>query len=119
MKTKSVIGLDWQGVATHFDKAFSCLIDKYDLCVIITLEKNLTIESVANFLNVDQSKIQVEICPAERNFSYEKWKAEICIKYNVELVFDDDPHVVMECQRQNINAILVGRIPMHVMKRYE
>lgn len=113
MKVKSVIGLDWQGVVTDYSHAFSVLVKSYDKCVIITQMKSLKVDKVAKLLRMEDNKIDllVEICPDERHPDYQAWKVDMCMKHNVDVMFDDDVTVVMECKNRQIPAIVVGRMP--------
>jgi len=115
MVSDSAIGLDWEGVVTEYATAFSELVKNFKQCVIITQKKSLTKEDVLRFLNLDNANFIIEICPEERAVDYQTWKAEMCLKHNVIIMFDDDPTVIMECQRKNIPAVLIGKIPSYML----
>ena len=102
MTNNKIIGLDWEGVIPDYYRAFSVLVEPYSLCVIITLKSSLTTDEAAKMLSINESNLIIEICPEERQQDYQVWKAEMCIKHNVGVMFDDDPTVVYECKQQKI-----------------
>ena len=105
--TKFIIGLDWDGTISHYSEAFAFLASRFDSVIIITVNDEITTEIAATTLKFAENRITVEICPDERIEDYHQWKAEICVKYGVNLMFDDDPKVVLACKKRGIHAITV------------
>jgi hypothetical protein len=114
MQRANVLGLDWEGVITDYPAVMAALMQRFSSCVIITQKRSLTPSQAAQYLNINPESITLEICPAERQHDYQLWKAEMCLKHNVAVYFDDDPTVVMICKQQHIPAVLVGRMPGYV-----
>jgi hypothetical protein len=105
---KPIIGLDWDGTVSDYSAAFSFLVTLFKSAVIITLNDTITPEIAASTLNLEEKLVKVEICPEERLETYEEWKAEICVKHCVDIMFDDDPDVVLACHELGIHAITVS-----------
>jgi acid phosphatase class B len=40
--------------------------------------------------------------------THQDWKAEIAVKHGVDIMFDDDPNVVLACHKCGIRAITVS-----------
>ncbi|KHD06246.1 hypothetical protein PN36_21720 [Candidatus Thiomargarita nelsonii] len=105
---KNIIGLDWDGVVSDYGAAFSYLVQLFQHCIIITVNDTITHEIAADVLNIEKDKISIEICPDNRIVDYPTWKAEKCLKHHVDIMFDDDPNVVLACQEEEILAITVS-----------
>jgi hypothetical protein len=102
-----IIGLDWDGTVSDYSDAFAFLASRFDAAIIITVNDEITTEIAAKTLKLEQDAITVEICPSERLEDSHHWKAEICVKYSVAIMFDDDPNVILACKKQGIHAINV------------
>jgi hypothetical protein len=100
------LGLDWDGVVSHFPNEMALLVTKFSHCVLITLNLSITQEKAASVLGND--RIIVEHCPDNRREDYAAWKAEMCLKHKVALMIDDDGYVVLECRSRNIPTLAVN-----------
>ena len=76
--------------------------------VIITVNDTITPEIAANTLSLEDKPVKVEICPNKRLDAYPQWKAQICVKHGVDIMFDDNPNVVLACHKRGIHAITVS-----------
>jgi hypothetical protein len=104
---KLTIGLDWDGVISDYAPALSFLVQLFQYCVVITLNDEITNTIASQTLNLELARLKLEICPDNRIDDYYRWKAEMCIKHHVNLMFDDDPEVILACLEVNIHAITV------------
>ena len=104
---KPIIGLDWDGTVSDYSAAFSFLVTLFQSVVIITVNDEITPAIATNTLNLGTKLVKVEICPDEYLNTYFQWKAEICVKHEVDIMFDDDPKVVLACHKRGIHAIMV------------
>ncbi|RKZ53225.1 MAG: hypothetical protein DRR08_27560 [Candidatus Parabeggiatoa sp. nov. 2] len=105
---KPIIGLDWDGTVSDYSAAFSFLATLFQSVVIITLNDTITPGIAANTLSLEEKPLKVEICPDDRLGTHHEWKAEICVKQGVDIMFDDDPDVVLACHKRGIHAITVS-----------
>jgi len=112
MFSKRTIGLDWDGTVSDHVEVFSLLSDFFHRCVIITLNPTITREYAAQVLRQPVDKVHVEICDDESLEEYPQWKAAMCHKHTVDVMFDDDHYVVEACQAANIRAMRVGEHPV-------
>jgi len=106
-KKQVIIGLDWDGTVSDYSDAFAFLASRFNSAIIITLNEGITTAMAAKTLKLEKGAITVEICPDERVADSHQWKAEICVKYDVAIMFDDDPNVILACKKQGIHAITV------------
>lgn len=102
----STLGLDWDGVVSHFPQEIALLASKFEQCVIITLNLSITSERAAHILSLPS--VLLEQCPHNRRDDYAAWKAEMCLKHGVSLMIDDDGYVVVECRSRGIPALAVN-----------
>ncbi len=102
------LGLDWDGTATDFPKPFSILAQLFDRTIIITVNPTVTVEKVSELLGLEQSKIEVVICPTDHLQRYADWKADQCELLAVTIMFDDDGSVVDSCRDRGIPVIGVA-----------
>lgn len=107
-KKQLIIGLDWDGTVSDYSDAFAFLASRFDSVIIITVNDEITPKMASQTLKINEDFIQVIICPDERVEDYHQWKAEICVKYDVAIMFDDDPNVILACKKQRIHAITVS-----------
>ncbi len=105
---KPIIGLDWDGVVSDYSEALSFLVTLFQSVIIITVNDRITSEMAAKTLKIKPDNLKVEICPDDRLETYHEWKAEICVKFCVDIMFDDCPNVVLACQKRGIHAITVS-----------
>ena len=77
-------------------------------CVILTVNDEITTELAASALNVHSDHVAVEICPEQDIEHYHEWKADRCLVHAVDIMFDDDPDVVLACLNKGIKAITVS-----------
>jgi hypothetical protein len=101
-----VLGLDWDGVISHFPKEMIFLASKFRRVVVITLNQSVTPERVNEVLQSTDSLLA--ICPSDRREDYSAWKAEMCHLHSVALMIDDDGFVVSECRSQGIRCLAVN-----------
>ncbi|RKZ38851.1 MAG: hypothetical protein DRR00_33875 [Candidatus Parabeggiatoa sp. nov. 3] len=87
---------------------FLFLVNQFQSVVIITVNDTITPEIAANTLSLEQKSVKVEICPDHRLGTHQDWKAEIAVKHGVDIMFDDDPNVVLACHKRGIRAITVS-----------
>ena len=99
------LGLDWDGVISHFPEEIKILAAKFTNVVIITLNKSITVEKAEETL---QRTVVVEICPDDERDNHGAWKAAMCRKHDVALMIDDDGFVVAECRSVEIPALAVN-----------
>jgi len=107
MKGKLIIGLDWDGTVSDYSEAFAFIVQLFDSIVIITVNDEMTTNIAANTLKIPSNRVTVKICPNERLDTHEQWKAEICVAFSVDIMFDDNPDVVLACKKRGIHAITV------------
>lgn len=105
---KPIIGLDWDGTVSDYSTAFSFLVTLFQSVIIITVNDEITPAIATKTLNLGLKLVKVEICPDEHLDTYSQWKAEICVKHGVDIMFDDDPNVISACHKQGIHAIMVS-----------
>ena len=98
----SVLGLDWDDTVTAFPDGFSILAGRFDRCVIITLNDDITVETARVYLNIEN--VKVEQCPYSRT-DFMAWKIEMCRKHEVSVMMDDDPDIIRACEAAGIFAI--------------
>ena len=103
--TNRTLGLDWDGVITHFPQETRILATLFDTVVIITLNKSVTAEKARDVL---QKEVLIEICPDSERENYAAWKALTCRRYGVALMIDDDGFVVVECRSFDVPALAVN-----------
>jgi len=103
-----VIGLDWDGTVSDYSAAFAFLATLFDSVVIITVNDEITPEIASQTLKLTEKTVNVEICPDNRLGTASEWKAEICVKYGVDIMFDDNPDIVLACHKRGIRAITVS-----------
>lgn len=105
-----ILGLDWDGVISHFPSELRILIHKFSACVIITLNRSITLEQAAKVLGfpTNPPNLFLEICPDAERDEYAAWKAEMCLKHRVSLMIDDDGYVVMECRSRDIPTLAIN-----------
>lgn len=104
--TPDTLGLDWDGVISHFPREMQILSSKFSRTVVITLNRTITYILAAEALR--NAEVRVEVCPDDRRDDYAAWKAEMCIRHNVSLLLDDDGYVVIECRSREIPALAVN-----------
>jgi hypothetical protein len=107
------LGLDWDGVISHFPREMQLLASKFSHTVVITLNRSITYILAAEALR--NAEVRVEICPDDRREDYAVWKAEICLKHNVSLLLDDDGYVVIECRSRDIPTLAVNAAFVHMV----
>jgi hypothetical protein len=100
------LGLDWDGVITHFPQEMCILAERFDAVVIITLNKSITAEKAREVLQKEE--VLVEICPDDERDNYAAWKALACRSHGVALMIDDDGFVVVECRSFDVPALAVN-----------
>ncbi len=102
------LGLDWDGVISHFPEELNILAAKFSRVAVITLNRTITLERVmAAFAGV-QAEFILEHCPDDKRDEYAAWKAEACRRHKVSLMIDDDGYVVMECRSLGIPTLAVN-----------
>lgn len=106
------LGLDWDGVISHFPQEIRLLAAKFTNVVIITLNKSI---SPAQAEEVLGREARVEICPDDERENHGLWKAKVCRQYNVALMIDDDGFVVAECRSVGIPALAVNAMFFQTM----
>jgi hypothetical protein len=104
--SSDTLGLDWDGVISHFPREMQILSAKFSRTVVITLNRTITYVLAAEALR--NAEVRVEICPDNRREDYATWKAEICLKHKVALLLDDDGYVVIECRSRDIPTLAVN-----------
>ena len=110
--TNDTLGLDWDGVISHFPQEIAVLAAKFTNVVIITLNTGITPEKAEAVLH---RPVSVEICPDSERDNHGVWKATMCRKYNVALIIDDDGFVVAECRSLGIPALAVNAMFFQTM----
>ena len=110
--TNDTLGLDWDGVISHFPQEMAILAAKFTNVVIITLNNSVTPEKAEAVL---KRPVSVEICPDSERDNHGVWKATICRKHNVALIIDDDGFVVAECRSMGIPALAVNAMFFQTM----
>jgi hypothetical protein len=103
-----VLGLDWDGTVSDYPLGFAFLAGLFSKCVIITINDEITPDLASSTLNIEIDKVTVEICTHEHLENYQEWKANRCVAHQVDLMFDDDPGVVLACINRGIRAITVS-----------
>jgi hypothetical protein len=111
--TTDTLGLDWDGVISHFPREMKILASKFSRTVVITLNRSVTYILAAETLR--NAEVHVEICPDDRRDDYAAWKAEMCLKHNVTLLLDDDGYVVIECRSREIPALAINAAFVQMM----
>ncbi|MCS6808750.1 MAG: hypothetical protein RML40_08810 [Bacteroidota bacterium] len=99
------LGIDWDGVITHFPREIRILASKFSRVIIITLNKGITPERAYEALG---RSAEVEICPDEERDNHSLWKAKTCYRCGVDLMIDDDSFVIAECRSLGIPALAVN-----------
>ena len=107
-KKVSVLGLDWDDTVSAYPDGFAVLASRFDRCVIITLNDDITVEMARVYLNVQN--VRVEKCPYSRT-DFTVWKIEMCRKHKVSVMMDDDPEIVRACEAAGIYAICIAGSP--------
>ncbi len=102
---RDTLGLDWDGVVSHFPEEMRILSAKFEAVVVITLNKSITPEKAEEVLH---RRIMVEICPDSERDNHGAWKAAMCRKHGVALMIDDDGFVVAECRSLDIPTLAVN-----------
>lgn len=102
------LGLDWDGVISHFPEEIKILARKFSRVVIITLNRTITPERVMTAFADIPAEYFLEICPDDKRDDYAAWKAETCRRHKVSLMIDDDGYVVMECRSLGIPTLAVN-----------
>ncbi len=100
-----VLGLDWDGTLTDYAPAFAKVAALCTHVVIITLNREITLEMAASELSLSSDRIRVCVCPDDRFDDYDHWKSEQCILHHVSVMFDDDPCVIDRCLSIGVAAI--------------
>lgn len=103
-----IIGLDWDGTISDYPTGFAFLAHLFSKCIIITVNGEITQELAASTLEIDVDKVVVKICSHDDIENYAHWKAETCLAHHVDIMFDDDPDVVLACLNKGIRAINVS-----------
>lgn len=105
MIMNDTLGLDWDGVISHFPEEMKILAAKFTNVIVITLNKSVTSQKAEETL---QRTVVVEICPDDERDNHGAWKAAMCRKHGVLLMIDDDGFVVAECRSVEIPALAVN-----------
>jgi hypothetical protein len=101
-----ILGLDWDGVISHFPEEMIFLASKFNHVVVITLNHTVTLKRVREVLQ--KKNCLLEICPDDRRENYTVWKAEVCKQHSIALMIDDDGFVVSECRSQGVRCLAVN-----------
>lgn len=110
--TNDTLGLDWDGVISHFPEEIKILAAKFTNVVIITLNNTITPEKAEETL---LRRAIIEICPDGERDNHGAWKAAMCRKHGVSLMIDDDGFVVAECRSLEIPALAVNAMFFQTM----
>ncbi|MCU0425874.1 MAG: hypothetical protein MUF71_09640 [Candidatus Kapabacteria bacterium] len=106
------LGLDWDGVISHFPQEIRLLAGKFSTIVIITLNKSITPQQAHEILG---REVLVEICPDKERNNHGLWKAKTCLRHNVALMIDDDSFVIVECRSLGVPALAVNAMFFQTM----
>ncbi len=101
----SCLGLDWDDTASAFPEAFAVLASRFQECVVITLNDDITATLACELLKIPTVKI--EVCPYSRQ-DFSAWKIEMCRKHEVSLMIDDDRDIIQACEAAGIPALWSG-----------
>ncbi len=101
----SCLGLDWDDTASVFPAALAVLVSRFQKCVIITLNDDLTATQACELLQIP--KVEIEVCPWSRQ-DFAAWKIEMCQKHQVSLMIDDDMEIIQACEVAGIPALWSG-----------
>lgn len=102
------LALDWDDTITAYRQGFQVLCKNITEVYVITLNNELTVEMVEDVLKRRISGVCIYPSELALVRDTSAWKADVCEKLGVDLIFDDDPEVICECKNRGINAILVG-----------
>ena len=117
--TEFVLGLDWDGTASHYRREVAMLAAQSSRVVIITLNDTITKASASRWLGVEPERVQVEHCPDDRVEDYWAWKAERCTAQGVALMIDDDRFVSEACWTAGIPCLWVVEKPLAFLGAHE
>ena len=104
----AVVGFDWDGTISAYPDAMRLLAQRFDRCVVITLNDDITPEDARRILGVPH--VIVEACPYSRT-DFAEWKVERCRAHKVSLMVEDDPAFAAACERAGIPVLLVAVPP--------
>lgn len=102
-----VLALDWDETTGDYPLAFARLASHYPKVLIVTVNDELTQAFAAQVLGVDAEKVAVHCCPDEALDDVPQWKANVCLRERVHLMFDDNEQVVQACHALGVAAICV------------
>jgi uncharacterized HAD superfamily protein len=103
--SKSVLGLDWDGTISAYPDALRLIAQRFDLCVVITLNDDITTGDARKILAMPH--VVVEACPYSRT-DFSAWKIERCRANKVNLMVEDDPTFAAACEQAGIPVLLVA-----------
>ncbi len=111
--SKSVVNtlaVDWDETTGDYPLAFRELSKRFDRVIVVTVNDELVLEDVCKHFDRTPETLDIYCFPFDR-YTYEDigpWKASVCEREKVALMFDDDPNVIRNCHKIGVNAILVS-----------
>lgn len=103
------LALDWDDTITTYRQGFQVLCQNFTEVYIITLNHEVTVKMTEHVLGCSIAGIfHYPIDDTELNNETYVWKADVCEELGINIIFDDDPDVIRECEKRGISAILVG-----------
>jgi hypothetical protein len=106
----AILGLGWDGTVSAYHDAFTFLAQRFNECVIITLNDELTLTHAAAVLKLDPQRLRLVICPIERIADAPAWTVEQCRLYRIDLMFDNDKNIAHACRNFGIRVIHVHEL---------
>lgn len=107
-----ILGLDWDGTASHYRGEVAVLAGLACRIVVITLNDTITPASAAEWLGVEGDRVRVEHCPDTRVEDYWTWKVEQCREHAVTVMVDDDRFVCEACWAVGVPCLWVVEKPL-------
>jgi hypothetical protein len=99
------LAFDWDETVTDYPAAFAVLAAQFDEVYVITINHAVTPDEAKRLLGRHPDSIFH--CPdmLVMDGTSQRWKADICKRLKIDLMLDDDPGVIEECQHSQIPAI--------------
>jgi len=107
-KNLNILALDWDETTSDYPLAFKELAKRFERVIIVTVNDELTLDYVCEYLKRTPQEVQIFCCPNDNLEKVAEWKAQICSNERVAIMFDDNPNVVRACHNLGVNAIYVN-----------